>query len=106
MWKRVIFHKKADKNKNEKKCGTVYFQHGFEKETFLLVMYKKMAVLVRFKVECEEGKVTSAVCKYCPKVEYNAFMCEGQTRNIKCFPLKSVDNFRNPVTLHPSTGTC
>ena len=51
-----------------------------------------------FEIECEEGKVISGVCKYCPEVEYNAFMSEAQTRNIKGFILKSVENFRYSIT--------
>ena len=51
-----------------------------------------------FEVKCEEIKVRSAICKYCPEVEYNAFMCEAQTRNIKGSALKSAENSRNPVT--------
>ena len=36
-----------------------------------------MAVLLKFYVECEEGKMVSAVCKHCPEIEHNTFMCEA-----------------------------
>ena len=71
---------------------------ALKKETVLFATYKKWPFSTDFKVECEEGKVTSALCKYCPEVEYNAFMCEARTRNIRGSALKSVENFRNPVT--------
>ena len=57
-----------------------------------------MAVLLKFYVECEEGKMVSAVCKYCPEIEHNTFMCEAWTRNLKGYALKSVENFRNQGT--------
>ena len=41
-------------------------------------MYKKWLFSSDFEIECEEGKVISGVCKYCPEVEYNAFMSEAQ----------------------------
>ena len=67
MWRRVIFHEKANKNK-KKNCGAVYLC-GFRFAT-----HKKWLFLSDFEVECEEGKAISAVCKYCPEGEYNAYM--------------------------------
>lgn len=85
--------------KKTKKYGTVYFQHGFEKGTILFVTHKKWPFSSDFKVKCEKGEVISGVWKHCPEAEYNAFMCEARTRNIKDdSALKSVENFRNPVT--------
>ena len=45
-------------------------------ETVSLATYKKWPFLSCFEVECEEGKVISAVCKYCPEVKYNPSTCE------------------------------
>lgn len=69
--------------KKPKKYGTVYFQHGFEKGTILFVTHKKWPFSSDFKVKCEKGEVISGVWKHCPEAEYNAFMCEARTRNIK-----------------------
>ena len=74
------------------------FNMALKKEIVLLAIYKKWLFSSDLKVEGEEGKVISVVWQYCPEVEYNAFMYEDQTRNIKSSILKSVENFRNPVT--------
>ena len=80
--------RKLIKTKTKKNVVQYIFNMASKKETILYATYKKWSFLPDFEVECE----------YCSEVEYNAFMCEAWTRNIKCFALKSVENFRNPVT--------
>ena len=98
MWRRVIFHEKADKNKSKKSVVQYIFNMALKKEIVLFAMYKKWPFSSDFTVQCEEGKVISAVCKYRAEVECNAFMCEAGTKNKKSSALKSVENFRNPAT--------
>lgn len=43
---------------------------ALKKEIILFVTHKTRQLSSGFKVECEEGKVISAVCKYCRKVKY------------------------------------
>ena len=68
MWRRVIFHEKANKNK-KKKIAVQYIYVVSD-----LQHIKSGCSCPIFEVECEEGKVISAVCKYCPEGEYNAYM--------------------------------
>lgn len=70
MWMRVIFHEKTDKNKNKKSVVRYIFNMALKKEIILFVTHKTRQLSSGFKVECEEGKVISAVCKYCRKVKY------------------------------------
>ena len=34
-----------------------------------------------FRTEAEDGKVLSALCKYCPEVKHNDLMQEARSRN-------------------------
>ena len=63
-----------------------------------MATFKKWPFPSDFDITVEDGKVTSALCKYCSEMEYNAFMREAKARNIKGPALKSVENFRNAVT--------
>ena len=40
-----------------------------------------------FRIETDDEQVLFALCKYCSKVEYNDFMRELRSRNIKCSAL-------------------
>ena len=68
MWRRVIFHDKTDKKK-KKSVVRYIFNIALKKEIILFVTHKTRQFSSDFKVECEEGKVISAICKYCPKVK-------------------------------------
>ena len=69
---------------------------ALKKEIILFVTHKTRQLSSGFKVECEEGKVISAVCKYCRKVKY--IYVRSSNQNVKGSALKSMKNFRNPVT--------
>ena len=47
------------------------------KKLYLLSLLKTGHSQMTFKIETEDGKVLSALCKYCSQVEYNDFMKEG-----------------------------
>ena len=44
---------------------------------------RKPRMTIDFRTEAEDGKVLSALCKYCPEVEHNDFMQEARSRNIE-----------------------
>ena len=59
--------------------------------------FKKRPFHSEFEIFCEDGKVTSALCKYCSEVEYE-FMHEAKGRKIKGSALLSVENIHQSVT--------
>ena len=68
-----------------------------KKETITITTFTKWPFANDFRIETEDGKVLSVLCKCCSEVEYNDYMQEGPT-------LKSICFFRESVTyIHPST---
>ena len=75
-----------------------------KRETLSITTFKKWPFASDFRIETEDGKVLSALCKYCSEVEYNDFMRETRSRNIKDSALKSICFFQESVTyIHRST---
>ena len=42
---------------------------------------RKPCMVNDFRTEAEDGKVLSALCKYCPEVKHNDLMQEARSRN-------------------------
>ena len=80
--RKIIYQNMADRNK----------------ESVCVATFKKRPFQPDFNITAEDGKITSALCKYCSEMEYNAFMWEVRARNIKGSAWKSVENFQNAVT--------
>ena len=49
-----------------------------KKETASITAFKKWAFANNFRIETEDGKVLSALCKYHSEVEYNDFHARGK----------------------------
>ena len=81
---------------------------GGKKETITVTTFKKLPFMSDFRIETEDGKLLSALCKYCFKLEYNDYMREARSRNFKGYALKLiVFFFQESVTyIHQSTFTC
>ena len=63
---------------------------------------RRPCIVNDYRIEAEDGKVLSALCNYCSKVEQNDFMQESRSRNIKgstlkLIILKSVDSIHELV---------
>ena len=77
-----------------------------KQETISISMFKKCPFEKDFIIKCENGKVTSALCKYCSEVSYNELMREAKCRGLKGSVLHSVNYYHNKVTyIHCGTFT-
>ena len=64
-----------------------------KKETVSIITFKKWPSANDFRIETEDRKVLSALCKYCSKVEYNNCMQEDSTLKLICFFKKVLNTF-------------
>ena len=69
-----------------------------KQETVSISTFKKWPFEKDFIIECENGKVTSALCKYCSEVSYDELMREAKYRGLKGSVLNSVNYYRDKVT--------
>ena len=69
-----------------------------KQETVSKLTFLKWPFASDFTIKCEDGKVTEAVCKYCSNIDFNVFIKEAKSRNIRGMALKSLESFRRPVT--------
>ena len=49
-----------------------------KKETISITTFKKWPFANDFRIETKDGKVLSALCKYCSDMEYNDFHARGK----------------------------
>ena len=56
-----------------------------KKETISITTFKKWTLANDFRIKTKDGKVLSALCKYCSKVEYNDCMQESFALKSICF---------------------
>ena len=63
---------------------------GGNKETVSITFSKEWQFANDFRMETEDGKLLSALCKYCSEVECNYSMREASSRNIKGSAVKSI----------------
>ena len=61
-----------------------------KKETVSITTLRNGFFASDFRIETEEGKVLTALCKYCSEVQYYDFMREAMSRNIKGSALKVI----------------
>ena len=54
-----------------------------KQETASISTFKKWPFEKDFIIECDNGKVTSALCKYCSEVSYDELMREAKYRGLK-----------------------
>ena len=73
---------------------------GDKKETITVTTFKKLPFMNDFRIETEDGKLLSALCKYCFKLEYNDYMREARSRNFKGSALKLIGFFFFKKVLH------
>ena len=73
-----------------------------QKETESITTFKKWPFADDFRIETDDGKVLSALCKYCSKVECNDFMLEAMSGNIKLSSLKSICFFSRKCYIYSS----
>ena len=77
------------------------------KKPYLSPLLKQWPFANDFRNETEDGKVLSALCKYCSEVEYKDFMQEARSRNINGSALKSICFLQENITyIHRSTFAC
>ena len=69
-----------------------------KKETVSITIFKKWPFANEFRIETKDGKVLSALCRYCSEVEYNDCIREISA-------LKSIFFFSSHVALE-SVTTC
>ena len=72
----------------------------FARDLILFLMVKKLYISITtfkkwpcsndFRIDAEDRKVLSALCKYCSKVKNNNFMQEARFRNIRGSALKLI----------------
>lgn len=67
------------------------------KETVTEATFKKWPFASDFIASSEDGKVKTALCKYCSEVSYNDYIREAKVRKIKGSALKSLESFRSEV---------
>ena len=74
------------------------------REKLFIATFKKWPFANDFRIETEDGKVLSALCRYCCKMEYNDFMQEARSRRSSS-ALKSIV-FSRKCYIHLSKYIC